>query len=64
MSRPKGHYNNKQLLNKNLVFRQQLIHLILICGDVAINPGPDYEFKKQLTNECLKLKKLKGIKIL
>jgi hypothetical protein len=41
-----------------------LIILILICGDVAINPGPDYRLNDEFTNECLLLKKLKGIKIL
>ncbi len=36
----------------------------MICGDVAINPGPDYQSNEEFTNECSKLKKLKGIKIL
>jgi hypothetical protein len=63
--RPKGQYNNnKQKLNKNLAFGELLILLILICGDVAINPGPDYQSSEEFTNECLKLWKLKGIKIL
>ncbi len=62
--RPNGHNNNKQRLYENLVFCKLLILLILICGDVAINPGPDYRLNDEFVNECLKLKKLKGIKIL
>ncbi len=62
--RPKGHNNNKQKLYENLVFCKLLILLILVCGDVAIKSGPDYRLNDEFTNECLKLKKLKGIKIL
>jgi hypothetical protein len=62
--RPNGHNNNKQKLYENLVFCKLLILLILICGDVAINPGPDCRLNDEFTNECLKLKKFKGIKIL
>ncbi len=62
--RPNGHNNNKQKLYENLVFCKLLILLILICGNVAISPGPDYRLNEELTNECLKLKKLEGIKIL
>ncbi len=63
--RPKCQYNNnKQKLYKNLVFDQLLILLIVICGDVALNPGPDYQSNEEFTNECSILRKLKGIKIL
>ncbi len=63
--RPKCQYNNnKQKLNKNLVFDQLLILLILICGDVAINSRPDYQSSEEFTSECSKLRKLKDIKIL
>ncbi len=49
--RPKCQYNdNKQKLNKNLVFGQLLILLIVICGDVAINPGLDYQSSEEFTN--------------
>jgi hypothetical protein len=53
--RPNGHNNNKQRHYENLVFCKLLILLILICGDVAINPGPDYRLNDEFTNECLKL---------
>jgi hypothetical protein len=62
--RPKCQYNNKQKLNKSLVFGQLLILQIVICGDVAINLGPDCQSNEEFTNECSKLRKLKGIKIL
>jgi hypothetical protein len=62
--RPNGHNNNKQKIYENLIFWKLLILVILICGNVAINPGPGYRLNDEFTNECLKLKKLKSIKIL
>ncbi len=59
-----GRNENKQKINKNLVFNHLLIFLILLCGDIHINPGPIDKTSEKFLNEYQKINKLKGLKII
>lgn len=60
----KGLYNNKHLNSFNINFRKLLLILIIICGDIHVNPGPDVDNPEVFESECQKLQYLKGLKIL
>ena len=60
----KGLYNNNQIKSFNINFRKVLLILIIICGDIHVNPRPDIDNPEVFESECQKLQYLKYLKIL